>query len=62
LGKVLSAGVLGAVVLIVWTIVVNGVFGFQSSIDMKQVPAEDQVYEVLRQHVVEPGRYILDAP
>jgi hypothetical protein len=59
---VLSAGLLGAVVLIAWTFVVNGVLGFQSRLDMKQIPAERQVYEVLQQHIVEPGRYIFNPP
>lgn len=56
--KVISAGLLGGVVLMVWTFLVNGVFGFQSRIDMKQIPAERQVYETLKEHVVDPGRYV----
>jgi len=57
---VLVAGLLGAVVLIVWTFVLNGILGFQSSIDMNRVAAESQVHEVLKDHVVEPGRYIFN--
>lgn len=56
--KVISAGILGGVVLIIWTIVVNGFLGFQASIDMKKISAERQVYETLKEHIVDPGRYI----
>ncbi len=56
----ISAGLLGGVVLIIWTFVINGLFGFQASIDMKQVPAERQIYEVLRQNVIDPGRYVFN--
>ena len=60
LKKVISAGLLGGVVLVVWTFIVNGIFGFQANIDMKQVPAERQIYEVLRQHIIDPGRYVFN--
>jgi hypothetical protein len=56
--KVLGAGLLGGVVLTVWMLVVDGLFGFQARIDMKQMRAERQVYETLREYIVEPGRYI----
>jgi hypothetical protein len=56
--KAISAGVLGAVVLVVWTFVVNGVLGFQAGIDMKRIAAERQVYETLKEHIIDPGRYI----
>lgn len=46
--------------LIVWTFVVNGLFRFQANIDMKKIPAEEQVYTVLTEHVVEPGRYTVN--
>jgi hypothetical protein len=58
--KVIGAGLLGGVVLMVWMFVVNGVLGFQSRIDMKKIPAERQVYETLKEHIVDPGRYILN--
>ena len=58
LKKVIVSGLLGGVVLIVWGFVVNGIFGFNSSINMKQVPNERQVYEILKESIVEPGRYI----
>lgn len=55
--KVIVAGLLGGAVLIVWTFLVNGIFGFQARIDMKQLPAERTVYETLRESNLEPGRY-----
>jgi len=55
--KVVLAGFLGGLVLIFWTFIVNGIFGFQSSMDMKIVPNESQVYEVLKSNITEPGRY-----
>lgn len=56
--RVITAGLLGGVVLMLWTFVVNGLLGFQARIDMKQIAAEREVYEVLTEHVVEPGRYV----
>ena len=61
LKRVIGPGLIGGVVLIVWTFVVNGVLGFQANIDMKQIPAERQVYETLKEHIVNPGRYIFVA-
>jgi uncharacterized membrane protein (DUF485 family) len=53
--NVVSAGLLGGVVLIVWTFVINGLFGFQARIDMRQLPAEQVVYEALQEHVDTPA-------
>lgn len=58
--RVIVAGLLGGFVVIVWTIVVNGIFGFKSSIDMKPIPDERGVYETLKSTITEPGRYILN--
>jgi hypothetical protein len=58
--NVVSAGLLGGVVLIVWTFVINGLFGFQARIDMRQLPAEQVVYEALQEHVDTPGRYTIN--
>jgi hypothetical protein len=58
LKKVIVSGLLGGVVLIVWGFVVNGIFGFNSGMNMKQIPDERQVYEILKEGIVEPGRYI----
>ncbi len=55
--RVVIAGLLGALVLIVWTFAVNGLLRFKSNIDMKQVPNEREVYEVLKENIKEPGRY-----
>jgi hypothetical protein len=56
--KVIIAGLMGGVVLFAWTFVLNGVFGFKRSVDMKPIPDERQVYEVLKANFVKPGRYI----
>jgi hypothetical protein len=58
--NVIGAGLLGGVVLILWTFVANGLFGFQSRIDMRQLSAEPQVYETLKEHVRTPGRYTVN--
>lgn len=58
--KILAAALAGGFTLIVWTFVVNGLLGFRARIDMRRVPAEQEVYEVLRQHVIEPGRYTVN--
>lgn len=55
--KVIMAGLLGWVALAVWIFIVNGVFGFKSRIDMKQIDNERQVYTMLQNSIVEPGRY-----
>ena len=60
LKKIIIAGILGTIVLIIWTFVVNGIFRFQASIDMKQIDTEKQVYEVLKEHIANPGRYIIN--
>ncbi|MFG0253028.1 MAG: hypothetical protein ACF8NJ_09170 [Phycisphaerales bacterium JB038] len=56
--RIVLAGLLGGLVLLVWTFVVNGLLGFQARLDMKQLPEERQVYELLREQVTEPGRYV----
>ena len=58
--SVIAAGLLGGLVLMAWTVVVNGVLGFQASLDMKRIPAEREVYDALREHVTAPGRYIVN--
>ena len=55
--RVILPGLVGGLVLIVWTFLVNGIFGFKSNIDMKRIPEERIVYEVLKENVTEPGRY-----
>jgi hypothetical protein len=56
--KIIMPGLLGWIVLALWTFIVNGVFGFRSRIDMMRIPDERRVYEVLRESIVKPGRYV----
>ena len=56
--RVFVSGVVGAVVLLVWTFVLNGLFGFNARLSMKQVPNEREVYNLLKTTIVEPGRYL----
>ncbi|NIM47853.1 MAG: hypothetical protein GTN78_13615 [Gemmatimonadales bacterium] len=58
--KVIGAGVLGGIVLMVWTLLVDGILGFHASIDMRQVAEERVVYETLKQHIVDPGKYAVN--
>jgi hypothetical protein len=59
-GRVIAAGLLGGVVLILWAFIVDGMLGMRASIDMKRVAEEPRVYEVLKEHVVEPGKYTVN--
>lgn len=56
--RIVVSAVAGAAVLLVWTFVVNGVFGFQERLTMKELPQERVVYTQLRNTVTEPGRYL----
>ena len=56
--KIIVSGLLGGIVLMIWTFVVNVIFGFNSSINMKQIPNERQVYAILKDNIVQPGKYI----
>lgn len=56
--KVILAGIIGGLTLIVWTILINGLFGFKYRIDMKKVPNQTQVYQILKANITEPGRYL----
>jgi hypothetical protein len=56
--RIIVPGLFGGVAMVIWGIVVNGVFGFKASIDMKQVSNERHVYEVLKETISEPGRYV----
>lgn len=58
--KVLIAGLMGWLVLAAWGFIVNGIFGLQAKIDLNHLEAERQVYRVLQEHVVEPGRYVVN--
>lgn len=56
--KVIIAGLIGGLTLIIWAILINGFFGFKYRIDMKKVPNEPQVYQILKENISEPGRYL----
>jgi len=56
--KVLVSGLVGAVVLLAWTFVLNVLFGFNARLSMKPVPNEREVYELLKTTITEPGRYL----
>lgn len=56
--RIIVAGLWGALVLILWTFVVNGILRFRASIDMNRLSDERQVYAVLKEHILEPGRYV----
>ena len=62
LKKVILAGITGGLTLMVWAFLINGFLGFRHRIDMKQVPNEAQVYQMLKQHITEPGRYLSSIP
>ena len=50
-------GFLGGLVMSIWGVVINGLLGFKARIDMKPIPDEPRVYAVLKESIVEPGRY-----
>lgn len=56
--KVFVSGLVGAIVLIVWTLVLNGLLGFNARFNMKQVPNEREVHNILKTTITEPGRYL----
>lgn len=58
--RVLVAGLLGGLVMILWMIVADGLLGFKRGIEMKQLPQERTVYAFLVDHVTQPGRYVLN--
>ena len=56
--KIFISGLAGAVVLLVWTFILNGLLGFNARLSMKQVPYEQKVYDMLKATISEPGRYL----
>ena len=62
LKKIFISGLLGGIVLILWAFVANAILGFKSRIDMKQIPNESQVYQVLKENIVKPGGYMCNSP
>lgn len=59
-GRVLGAGLLGAVVMFLAAFVVNGMFGFTARLELRPVPNEAAVYALLKETVVEPGGYMVN--
>ena len=60
--RILNAGVMGGIMLIVWTFVINVLFGFRPNIDLKKVPNESEVYEMLKNNIAETGKYVCNPP
>ena len=60
--KVILAGVLGWIVLALSIFVSNGILGLRSRTDMKRIPDEGRVYQVLKESIVEPGGYACNPP
>lgn len=60
--KVLAAGVAGWIALMLWTFVSNAVFGLRSRTDLRRIPDETRVYEVLKAAIAEPGGYMCNPP
>jgi hypothetical protein len=58
--RVLGAGVLGALVMVVASFVVNGILGFTARLELRPVPNEAAVYAVLKEAIVEPGGYMVN--
>lgn len=58
--RIVVAGLLGGLVMIGWTFVINGILGFRVAIDMNRIDNERLVYEVLKHNITKPGRYIFN--
>jgi hypothetical protein len=56
--RVIIAGFMAGLLLVIWTFVVNGIFGFKHRMEMKKVLNEVQVYEILKANIPEPGKYV----
>lgn len=56
--KIITSGLFGGVILIILTFIANGIFRFSSNIKMKQVANERLVYDILKENIAEPGRYL----
>ena len=58
--KIILSGIMGGVAMSVWTFVVNGILRFGSHMNMKVLPNESEVYQLLKASVLEPGRYVVN--
>lgn len=56
--KMFVAASAGAVVLLIWTFALNGILGLNARLNMKHVPNEREVYNMLKAAITEPGRYL----
>ncbi|MGA9117653.1 MAG: hypothetical protein WB626_12850 [Bacteroidota bacterium] len=56
--RVLVSGLVGALVLLIWTFVLNGILGFNARWNMMHVPNERAVHAMLKTTITEPGRYL----
>ena len=56
--NVFWAGLLGALTMLAFSFVVNGMFGLNTRLNMKRLPGEREIYEVLKKEVTQPGHYI----
>lgn len=62
LKRILVSGLLGGIVLFLWTFLVNGVFRLTVRLEMNEVADERSVYALLKENVVAPGAYIVNPP
>ncbi len=58
--RIIVAGFLGVIVIMVWTFMVNGIFRFNVGINMDRIETEREVYALLTEHITEPGRYVFN--
>ncbi len=60
LGRILVAGLLGALVIFLWFMISNGIFGFYSNLAMMQVEEEGEMHSYLKTRIAEPGIYVVN--
>ena len=60
--RVVLAGLVGWVAMLVIVFMANGFYGFRARIDFNQLDNETLVYETLKQNISVPGRYICNPP
>jgi hypothetical protein len=60
--RVVGPGLLGGLAFFLAVFVVDAVLGFSARFNLNPVPNEDLVYEVLKENVTEPGRYVANPP
>ncbi len=58
--RILLAGVLGAIALMLWTFVTSAFFLFNVKMRMQQLPNERAVYQMLKENVTAPGVYVVN--